>query len=153
MGLKNFTDNKVRKSIVQITYFLYFLLNPRNNHSFQGPTLAAIRPFASLETKRELGRVNYFAKACWTVTWDREKNWPIADRRVPRKPFRDKSRIQFPSRWTKVANCIYFGGFSCIVSVIASLKTDKRAEETHEKQREEIVGNTGNQCKDTPRYL
>ena len=74
------------------------------------------------------------------------------DRRVPRKQLRDRFRLQFPSRSANVANCIYSGGFSCVVSVITRPKTDKRAQET-QCQREKIVGNTGNECKDTPSFL
>ena len=37
--------------------------------------------FATLETRRKLGRVN-FAKTSGTVTRNK-KNWPIADQRVP----------------------------------------------------------------------
>ena len=74
------------------------------------------------------------------------------DRRVPRKQLRDKFRLQFPSRSANVANCIYSGGFSCVVSVITRSETDKRAQQT-QCQREKIVGNTENECKDTPRFL
>ena len=38
--------------------------------------------FVTLETRRKLSRVN-FAKISGTVTRERKKNWPIADRRVP----------------------------------------------------------------------
>ena len=51
-----------------------------------------------------------------------------------------------------VANCIYSGGFSCVLSVITRPETDKRAQQT-QCQREKIVGNTENECKDTPRFL
>ena len=76
MGLKNFTDNKVGKSIVQITYFFVLIikiLEVTIPFRVRSELLAAIRPFACLETKRELDRVNYFAKTSGNVTWDREK--------------------------------------------------------------------------------
>ena len=38
--------------------------------------------FASLEAKRELGRVNY-RKDFWDCYWEWGKNWPIAVRRIP----------------------------------------------------------------------
>ena len=38
--------------------------------------------FVTLETRRRLGRVNYIEKTSGTVTEDRGKNWPLADRHV-----------------------------------------------------------------------
>ena len=38
--------------------------------------------FATLETRRELGRVD-FRKDFWDCYWGQGENWPIADRRVP----------------------------------------------------------------------
>ena len=75
MGFKNFTNNKVGKSIVQNVLFVLFIKILETTIPFRvrSELLAATRPFAFLETKRELDRLNYFAKACGSVTWDREK--------------------------------------------------------------------------------
>ena len=76
MGLKNFTDNKVGKSVVQITYFFVLfirILGTNIPFRVRCELLAAIRLFAFLETKRELDRVNYFAKTSGLLVGTRKK--------------------------------------------------------------------------------
>ena len=45
-------------------------------------TLLTAKIVATLESRRELGRVN-FHKDFWDCYWWRGENWPIADRRAP----------------------------------------------------------------------
>ena len=62
--------------------------------------------FAISESRRNLGRV-YFRKDLWERYREQEKNWPIADRRVPSTDPKNNcgTQFSFSSRLaSKVAN-------------------------------------------------
>ena len=82
MGLKNFTDNKVGKSIVLKTYFCTVRKNPRDNHSFQGPkrTSSSYSPIRLFRNEKGTGPSQLFRKSLWECYLGQGKNWPIADR-------------------------------------------------------------------------
>ena len=62
--------------------------------------------FASLETRGNWVEFT-FAKTSGTVTRDREKNWPIADRRVP-------------SNYPRINCGTHFGSISLLVSKVVN---------------------------------
>ena len=61
------------------------------------------------ETRWELGRVN-FRKDFWVCYWGQDqKNWPIADRRIPRNHPRSKCGMHFSSSSLHLWRMVMYG--------------------------------------------
>ena len=61
------------------------------------------------ETTWKLGRVN-FGKDFWVCYWGRDhKNWPIADRRIPRNHPRNKCGMHFSSSSLHLWRMVMYG--------------------------------------------